>query len=242
MDQARTHDWTSTNRLLECLPHDVCDRLHGHLQRVPLQAGRVLFESNAGPHHLYFPRSGVVSLLYVMDNGDTGEIAMVGNEGAVGVSVVVDSTTTPTRAVVQVAGEAWLLKSDAVEREYEEVGAFQQLMLRYTQFLLGQMAQAVLCSRHHSMEKQLCRWLLLAFDRAHEDQLLLTQESISNALGVRREAVSEAAGRLQDAGVIRYSRGNIRLLDRDALEQRSCGCYQAVRQEEARMMERLAAL
>lgn len=241
MADARVHEWKSTNRLLDCLPDDACDRLHGHLQRVPLPAGKVLFESSARSH-VYFPRSGVVSLLYVMDNGDTGEIAMVGNEGAVGVSVVVDSTTTPTRAQVQVPGEAWLLKADVVETEFQQSGAFQQLMLRYTQFLLAQMAQAVLCSRHHPVEKQLCRWLLLALDRAHGDQLRLTQESISNALGVRREAISEAAGRLQDAGVIRYSRGNIRLLDRSALEARSCGCYQAVQQEQARMMERLGCL
>ena len=242
MANAQVHDWKSTNRLLECLPQEACDRLHGHLQRVPLEAGKVLFESTSRQGHVYFPRSGVISLLYVMDNGDTGEIAMVGNEGAVGVTVVVDSTTTPTRAQVQVPGEAWMLKSEAVENEFKSGGAFQQLMLRYTQFLLGQMAQAVLCSRHHTMDRQLCRWLLLAFDRAHEDQLLLTQESIAHALGVRREAVSEAASRLQEAGVIRYARGDIRLLDRAALEQHSCSCYQAVRQEEARMMQRLAAL
>lgn len=242
MAKPRAHDWKSTNRLLDCLPDDACDRLHGHLQRVELPAGKVLFESNGSPGHVYFPRSGVVSLLYVMDDGDTGEIAMVGNEGLVGVSVVVDSTTTPTRAQVQVPGEAWLLKADLVEAEFQYGGAFQQLMLRYTQFLLGQMAQAVLCSRHHAVEKQLCRWLLLAFDRAQVEELRLTQESISNALGVRREAISEAAGRLQDADVIRYTRGVIRLLDRDALAARSCGCYQAVRQEEARMMLRLASL
>lgn len=239
---AHAHDWKSTNRLLDCLPDAACDRLHAHLQRVPLPAGKVLFESNASQGHVYFPRSGVVSLLYVMDNGDTGEIAMVGNEGAVGISVVVDSTTTPTRAQVQVPGEAWLLKGDVVEAEFRHGGAFQQLMLRYTQFLLAQMAQAVLCSRHHAVEKQLCRWLLLAYDRTHGDQLHLTQESISNALGVRREAISEAASRLQEADVIRYSRGNIRLLDRDALGARSCGCYLAVRQEEARMVERLRCL
>ena len=242
MANAQAHEWKSTNRLLECLPEDACERLHKHMQRDPLEAGKVLVESPSPQGHVNCPRSGVVSLLYVMDNGDTGEIAMVGNEGAVGVSVVVDSTTTPTRAQVQVPGEAWLLKSDCVEAEFQHGGAFQQLMLRYTQFLLGQMAQAVLCSRHHAVEKQLCRWLLLAFDRVHGDQLQLTQESISNALGVRREAISEAAGRLQEAEVISYARGNIRLLDRKGLEARSCGCYRAVRQEEKRMMERLDCL
>lgn len=184
----------------------------------------------------------MVSLLYVMDNGDTGEIAMVGNEGAVGVAVLVDSMATPTRAEVQIEGEAWVLKSDVLEAEFKRGGPFQLMLLRYTQLLLSQMAQAVICNRHHAVEKQLCRWMLLAFDRAGSEQLKLTQEAISNLLDVRREAVSEAAGRLQEAGVISYSRGNIRLLDRPGLEARSCGCYQAVRDEQARMMKGLHQL
>lgn len=231
--------WKSTNRLLDQLPGDVCERLSGHLQRVPLPVGKILYESSLQQNCIYFPRSGVVSLLYVMDNGDTGEIAMVGNEGAVGVAVLVDSMATPTRAQVQIEGEAWMLKSDVLDAEFKRGGAFQLLMLRYTQLLLSQMAQAVICNRHHSVEKQLCRWLLLAFDRAGSEQLKLTQEAISNLLGVRREAVSEAACRLQDAAVISYARGNIRLLDRPGLEARSCGCYQAVRDEQARMMRAL---
>ena len=224
-------EWRSTNRLLDQLPDDVCDRLGPHLQRTELTAGKVLYESSVQQSQIYFPRSGVVSLLYVMDDGGTGEIAMVGNEGVVGISVLVDSMATPTRAEVQIAGEAWMLRSELVDSEFKRGGAFQ--------LMLSQMAQGVICNRHHSVEKQLCRWLLLACDRAHADQLRLTQEAISNLLGVRREAVSEAASRLQDAKVISYTRGNIRVLDREGLEARSCGCYQAVRDEQARMMKSL---
>lgn len=234
--------WRSTNRLLDQLPEDVCDRIGPHLHRISLPVGKVIYESTAQQTHMFFPRSGVVSLLYVMDDGSTGEIAMVGNEGAVGIAVLVDSMATPTRAEVQVAGEAWMLKSEILDAEFKRGGAFQLMILRYTQLLLSQMAQAVICNRHHSVEKQLSRWLLLAFDRAHETQLHLTQESIANILGVRREAVSEAAGRLQGAGVISYSRGTIRLTDRRGLEALSCGCYQAVRDEQARMMKGLRDL
>ena len=183
-------EWRSTNRLLDQLPDDVCDRLGPHLQRTELTAGKVLYESSVQQSQIYFPRSGVVSLLYVMDDGGTGEIAMVGNEGVVGISVLVDSMATPTRAEVQIAGEAWMLRSELVDSEFKRGGAFQLMLLRYTQLMLSQMAQAVICNRHHSVEKQLCRWLLLACDRAHADQLRLTQEAISNLLGVRREAVS----------------------------------------------------
>ena len=232
-------EWRSTNRLLDQLPDDVCDRLGPHLQRTSLTVGKVLYESSVQQTHMYFPHSGVVSLLYVMDDGATGEIAMVGNEGAVGIAVLVDSMATPTRAEVQIAGEAWMLKSEILDAEFKRGGAFQLMLLRYTQLMLSQMAQGVICNRHHSVEKQLCRWLLLACDRAHADQLRLTQEAISNLLGVRREAVSEAASRLQDAKVISYTRGNIRVLDREGLEARSCGCYQAVRDEQARMMKSL---
>lgn len=234
--------WRSSNRLLDQLPDDVCDRIGPHLQRASLPVGKVLFESASHQTHMYFPRSGVVSLLYVMDDGATGEIAMVGNEGAVGIAVLVDSMATPTRAEVQIAGEAWMLKSEMVDAEFKRGGPFQLMLLRYTQLLLSQMAQGVICNRHHSVEKQLCRWLLLAFDRAATTELQLTQEAISNVLGVRREAISEAASRLQEAGLISYSRGNIQLRDRPGLEARSCACYQAVRDEQARMMKGLRDL
>ena len=234
--------WRSSNRLLDQLPDDVCERIGPHLQRASLPVGKVLYESATQQTHMYFPRSGVVSLLYVMDDGATGEIAMVGNEGAVGIAVLVDSMATPTRAEVQIAGEAWMLKSEIIDAEFKRGGAFQLMLLRYTQLLLSQMAQAVICNRHHSVEKQLCRWLLLAFDRANTTELQLTQEAISNVLGVRREAVSEAASRLQEAKLISYSRGNIQVCDRPGLEARSCPCYQAVRDEQARMMKGLRDL
>ena len=229
--------WRSNNRLLDRLPADVCGRLHPHLQAVELPVGKVLFESDTKQSYMYFPRSGVVSLLYVMENGDTGEVAMVGNEGIVGVSVMVDSRTTPTRGAVQVAGEAYMLKSEIADREFQRGGPFQLLILRYTQLMLSQMAQQVICNRHHAMERQLCRWLLSAFDRIDGDELLLTQEAIAHLLGVRREGVSEAARRLQEADVITYTRGRIRLLNRPALERRSCECYQVLRREYDRLLQ-----
>ena len=235
-------EWRSTNALLDVLPDDVCRRLESNLQPAPLEPGQLLYETTAVHRQMHFPRSGVVSLLYVMDNGDTGEIAMVGNEGVVGIAVLMDSVATPTRAEVQLAGEAWVLRSEVVEDEIRRGGAFHLVMLRYTQLLLSQMAQAVICSRHHAVEKQLGRWLLLACDRAGEDRLKLTQERIAGLLGVRREAVSEAAGRLQAAGLIQYTRGNIRLADRRGLEANTCGCYAAVRDEQAKMMRELRTL
>jgi CRP-like cAMP-binding protein len=228
--------WRSQNRLLDRLPADACARLQPHLQRIELPVGKVLFESDTKQSHMYFPRSGVISLLYVMENGDTGEVAMVGNEGIVGVSVMVDSRTTPTRGVVQVAGEAMMLKSEVGDREFQRGGAFQLLILRYTQLMLSQMAQQVICNRHHAMERQLSRWLLSAFDRVEGGDLLLTQEAIAHLLGVRREGVSEAARRLQEAEVITYARGRIQLLDRAGLERRSCECYQILRREYDRLL------
>lgn len=210
--------------------------MHPHLQPVPLPVGKVLYEAATRQSHMYFPRSGLVSLLYVVENGDTGEIAMVGNEGVVGVTVLVDDDATPTRAEVQVAGDAYALRNEVLDREFQRGGSFQLMILRYTQVMLGQMAQAVICNRHHGVERQLCRWLLSAFDRTHGDELLLTQEAIARLLGVRREGISEAARRLQDAGVLAYSRGRIRLLDRSGLEQRSCECYQSLRRDYDRLL------
>jgi CRP-like cAMP-binding protein len=229
--------WRSNNRLLDRLPADVCGRLQPHLQRIELPVGKVLFESDVKQSHMYFPRSGVVSLLYVMENGDTGEVAMVGNEGIVGVTVMVDSLATPTRGEVQVAGEAFMLKSEVGDREFQRGGPFQLLILRYTQLMLSQMAQQVICNRHHAMEQQLCRWLLSAFDRIEGKELLLTQEAIANLLAVRREGVSETARRLQEAEAIAYTRGRIQLLDRPALERRSCECYQVLRRDYDRLLQ-----
>jgi CRP-like cAMP-binding protein len=230
--------WMSSNGLLAKLPAAVCARLTSDLRLVQLPVGKVLYESGAQQEHIYFPRSGIVSLLYVLENGDAGEIAMVGNEGLVGTAVLVDSQSTPSRAVVQIAGEALALGADAVDREFKLGGEFQFVLLRYTQALIAQMAQTAICNRHHPIEKQLCRWLLLCLDRLEADELNLTQEAIANLLGVRREGITEAAGRLQEAGLIRYSRGNIRVLDRKGLEQRSCECYRAVESEYDRLLDR----
>ena len=191
---------------------------------------------------MYFPRSGIVSLLHVMASGDTTEIAMVGHEGAVGMAVLVDAQSTPSSAVVEVAGEALVLQADMVEREFMRGGEFQFQLLRYMQVLLAQMAQTAVCNRHHSVEKQLCRWLLLCLRRIESDELQVTQELIATKLGVRREGVTEAAGRLQEAGLIKYSRGRIRVLDLGGLERRNCECYREVRKEYDRLLKGLSAV
>jgi CRP-like cAMP-binding protein len=231
--------WSPNNGLLDKLSVEACARLRPHLQLVEMPAGKVLFEARAQQHHMYFPRSGIVSLLYVMENGDTSEIAMVGNEGVVGTAILVDSQSTPARAVVQVSGEAYLLKAELEDREFQRGGDFQFVLLRYMQVLLAQMAQTAVCNRHHPVEKQLCRWLLLCLDRVISDELNMTQELIASRLGVRREGVTEAAGRLQEAGLIKYSRGKIHVLDREGLEKRSCECYRAVRNEYDRLLVEL---
>ena len=229
--------WKPQNQLLENLPEDLCERLRPHLQLVELPKDKVLYEGGALQSQVYFVRSGIVSLQYVTASGDTGEIAMVGQEGMVGVALMVDSSAAPSRAVVQVPGEALALKAEIVDHEFRRGGPFQVMMLRYTQMLLSQMAQAAICSRHHSIEKQLARWLLLGFDRIPRDEeLRVTHEAIANLLGVRREGITEAAGRLQEAELISYGRGRIRLLDRKRLEAHSCECYRMVRNEYARLM------
>ncbi|HVI25061.1 MAG TPA: Crp/Fnr family transcriptional regulator [Xanthomonadaceae bacterium] len=233
--------WRAGNHLLDRLPADVRDRLQPHLQPIDLPVGKVLYESEVRQRHIYFPQSGVISLVYVVESGASGEIAMVGNEGVVGVSVLVDSIATPTRGEVQVAGDALMLRSDIVEREFAQAGAFQLMILRYTQLMISQIAQAVICNRHHAMERQACRWLLSAFDRIDGNELALTQEAIAQLLGVRRESISEVARRLQAAGVLRYSRGRIHLLDRPALERRSCECYRLLRGEYDRLLVARAA-
>jgi CRP-like cAMP-binding protein len=228
--------WKARNGLLDKLPAEVCARLRPHLQLQELAVGKVLFEAGAPQNHMYFPRTGVISLLYSLESGHTSEIAMVGNEGVVGTAVLVDSQSTPAHAIVQMDGEALCLKAAIVEREFNRGAEFHFIILRYTQVLLAQMAQTAICNRYHTVEKQLCRWLLVCMDRMHSDQLVVTQETIAARLGVRREGVTEAAGRLQQAGLIQYSRGRIRILDRAALEQRSCECYRAVRLEYDRLL------
>lgn len=224
------------NGLLASLPADVCARLRKDLQPVELPVGKVLFEAYVKQHTMYFPRSGIVSMLFVLENGRTNEVAMVGNKGAIGMSLLVDSQSTPTRAVVQVAGEALALGADAVDQEFSRNGRFQYMLLRYGQALLAQMAQASVCNRHHTIDRQLCRWLLMSRDRVGSGEIKMTHEQISSLLGVRREGVTESAKRLQSDGVIDYSRGTIRILDARELLARSCECYNVVKREYDRLL------
>jgi CRP-like cAMP-binding protein len=198
--------------------------------------GKVVYEAGATLRHVYFPTTAIVSLLYVMENGESAEIAVVGNEGIVGVAIFMGGNSTPSRAVVQSAGRSLRLKAEIVEKEFNKAGAVLHLLLRYTQALLTQMAQTAVCNRHHSLDQQLCRWLLLSLDRLSGDELLMTQELIANMLGVRREGVTEAAMKLQKAGLIRYQRGRITVLNRQGLEKRTCECYAVVKREYARLL------
>jgi CRP-like cAMP-binding protein len=205
-----------------------------------LQLGEALYESGSRMRHVFFPTTSIVSLLYVMEDGASAEIAIVGNEGIVGVSLFMGGETTPSRAVVQSAGHAYRLKGQTLKEEFYRAGPMQRLLLRYTQALLTQMAQTAVCNRHHSLDQQLCRWLLLSLDRLRSNELIMTQELIANMLGVRREGVTEAAGNLQRAGLIEYSRGRITVLDRPGLEARSCECYGVVRKEFERLLPDVA--
>src|SRR6187200_529115 len=202
------------NHILDALPQLERERLFPHLKLAPMPLGMVLYESGAALRHIYFPTNSIVSLLYVMQDGASAEIAVVGNEGAIGVSLFMGGETTPSRAVVQSAGYAYRWSGKFLKEEFTLGGPMQHLLLRYTQALLTQMAQTAVCNRHHSLDQQLCRWLLLSLDRLVGDELVMTQELIANMLGVRREGVTEAAGNLQNAGLIKYSRGHITVLDR----------------------------
>jgi CRP-like cAMP-binding protein len=231
------------NRLFRALPEESRVRVFPQLELVPmpLPLGHVLYESGDILRYVYFPIDSIVSVLYVMENGSSAEIAVVGNEGMVGIALFMGGETTPNRAVVQSAGHAYRLKSAVLKQEFNRSGAFQHLLLRYTQALLTQMAQTAVCNRHHSVEQQLCRWLLLSLDRLSSNELKMTQELIANMLGVRREGVTEAAGRLQNAGLISYKRGLIIVLDRPRLEKSSCECYAVVRQEFDRLLPDVVA-
>jgi CRP-like cAMP-binding protein len=198
--------------------------------------GQVLYESGSTLTHVYFPTSSIVSLLYVMENGASAEIAVVGNEGIVGISLFMGGSSTPSRAVVQSAGQGYRLEAQALKDEFNRAGAVLHLLLRYTQALITQMAQTAVCNRHHSLDQQLCRWLLLSLDRLAGNQLVMTQELIANMLGVRREGVTEAALKLQKAELISYSRGRITVLDRAGVEQRTCECYAVVKKEYDRLL------
>jgi len=224
------------NRLLAALPRVEYERLHGRLELVSLPLGKALYESGDTLSHVYFPATSIVSLLYVMENGASAEIAVVGNEGIVGIALFMGGDTMPNRAVVQSAGDAWRLPGHLLKHEFNRGGELQHLLLRYTLAMLTQMAQTAVCNRHHSVDQQLCRWLLLSLDRLPSNELSMTQELIANMLGVRREGVTEAARSLQDAGLISYSRGRITVLDRPGLEQRVCECYGVVQKEFSRLL------
>jgi len=203
--------------------------------------GEVLYESGSQLGHVYFPTTCIVSLLYVMEDGASAEIAVVGNEGIIGVALFMGGETTPSRAVVQSAGHAYRLRGQALKREFTRSAALHHLLLRYTQALLTQMAQTAVCNRHHSVDQQLCRWLLLSLDRLQSNELTMTQELIANMLGVRREGVTEAAGKLQDAGLIHYRRGRITVVNRPGLEAQACECYKVVKNEFDRLLPGVAA-
>jgi len=231
----------SSNHLLAALPTMEWQRWQSQLELVDLKLGQVLYESGGKMSYVYFPIDAIVSLLTVLEDGDSAEIAVVGNEGIVGVSLFMGGETTPSRAVVQSAGRSVRLRAHVLKTEFSSSPAVMHLLLRYTQALITQMTQTAACNRHHSLDEQLCRWLLLSLDRLHVNQLIMTQELIANMLGVRREGVTEAAGRLQRAGLISYTRGKINVLDRTGLEQRSCECYAVVKKEYDRLLPDLIA-
>ncbi|HEX5863105.1 MAG TPA: Crp/Fnr family transcriptional regulator [Casimicrobiaceae bacterium] len=228
------------NQLLDALPKGDYERLAAHLELVPMPLGEVLYESGVELRYVYFPTTSIVSLLYVMEDGASAEIAIVGNEGILGISLFMGGDTTPSRAVVQSAGHGFRLKADLLKDEFGRFGPTMHLLLRYTQALITQMSQTAVCNRHHSVDQQLCRWLLLSLDRLQTNELSMTQELIANMLGVRREGVTEAAGKLQEAGLINYRRGRITVLDRPGLEARSCECYQVVKTEFDRLLPYVA--
>jgi CRP-like cAMP-binding protein len=225
------------NHLLASIPEEIFERLSPHLELIPMPLGEVLYESGGKLHHVYFPTTAIVSLHYVMENGASAEIAGVGNEGVVGISLFMGGNTTPSRATVQTAGSGYRLKERLIMEEFNRAGPLMKLMLRYTQALITQMSQTAVCNRHHSMEQQMCRWLLSTLDRLPSHELVMTQELIASMLGVRREGITETAGDLQRAGLISYRRGHITVLDRAGLEIRACECYNVVKKEFRRLLK-----
>src|ERR1700728_136532 len=224
------------NLLLAALPDAEWQRWRHFLEKVEMPLGQVLYEAGATLTHVYFPTTCIVSLLYVMENGASAEIAVVGNEGLVGISLFIGGESTPSRAVLQSAGHGLRLKAQLMKDEFDRAGPVLHLLLRYTQALITQMAQTAACNRHHTLDQQLCRWLLLSLDRLRSNELVMTQELIANMLGVRREGVTEAAGQLHKAGLIRYQRGHITVLDRAGLERRTCECYAVVNKQYDRLL------
>ncbi|HSH89944.1 MAG TPA: Crp/Fnr family transcriptional regulator [Ramlibacter sp.] len=227
---------TTQNHLLAAIPGEEYARIEADLELVPMPLGQVLSESGGRMQHVYFPTTSIVSLLYVLEDGSSAEIGVAGNEGIVGISLFMGGDTTPSRAVVRSAGHGYRLKAALLQQEFNRGGAVMRLLLRYTQSLITQMTQTAVCNRHHSVEQQLCRALLLSLDRMPGSSLTMTQELIASMLGVRREGVTEAAGNLQRAGLIRYSRGHIDVMDRPGLEREVCECYAVVKIEYDRLM------
>jgi len=227
------------NKILEALPPEDLRRWHAVLNPVNLPLGHVLYEPGVVIDHMTFPTTAIVSMLYVMENGSSAEIAVVGREGLVGISIFMGGESTPSRAVVQSAGVGFQLPAQFIKDEFKRSHTVMHLLLRFTQALITQMAQTAVCNRHHPVDKQLCRWLLLSLDRLQGNELIMTQELIANMLGVRREGVTESALKLQEAGLIRYSRGRITVLDRPGLERRTCECYAVVKKEYDRLLPHL---
>lgn len=227
------------NSLLAALPEDEWLRIEPNLEEIAMPLGQVLYESGCNLSHMYFPVTSIVSLLYITENGSSVEIAVVGNEGILGISLFMGGNTTPSRAVVQSAGYGYRLSASLLKAEFNRGGATQRLLLCYTQALMTQMTQTAVCNRHHSLEEQLCRWLLLSLDRLSSNHLYMTQELIANMLGVRRESVTESAGKLQHEGLIQYRRGHIEVLDRPRLEAKVCECYKVVKKEYDRLLPKL---
>src|SRR5437667_7396373 len=237
-----THPDPKKTHLLAALPADEWARWLPSLEPVDMPLGEVLYESGMAMTHVYFPTDSIVSLLYVMEDGSSAEIAVVGNEGVVGIALFMGGESTPSRAVVQSAGHGYRLRASVLQTEFGQGGDLQHLLLRYTQALITQMAQTAVCNRHHTVEQQLCRWLLLSLDRLPSNELTMTQQLIPNMLGVRREGVTEAAGKLQAEGLIHYSRGKITVVDRQRLEARVCECYSVVKREYDRLLPPRAVL
>ena len=224
------------NRLLAMLPREEYERILPRLEHVSFKFGEVVYESGGRMSYIYFPTDAIVSLLYLMENGASAEMGMAGNEGLVGIALFMGGGSVPNRAVVQSPGGAFRMKAKVLQEEFARGGAFQRLLLRYTQALITHMSQTAVCNRLHSIEQQLCRWLLLSHDRLDSDVLVMTQELIANMLGVRREGVTAAAGRLQEQGIISYVRGRIQILDRAGLEAAVCECYKVVKDEYDRLL------
>ena len=232
---AITHQ-PNQNHLLAALPAAELERLAAHLELVQMRLGDMLYEPGGQLQYAYFPTTSIVSLHYVMESGASAEAAGVGNEGMIGISLFMGGNTTPSSAVVQTAGYGYRLKRQVLKQEFDQAGLFQRLLLRYTQALMTQMTQTAVCNRHHTIEQQLCRWLLLTLDRLPSNELIMTQELVASMLGVRREGITEAAGKLQSAGFISYRRGHISVLNRTGLECQTCECYTVVKKELYRLL------